>query len=185
MTTATGGIPTARSIDHFALTVPNLDSAVEFFANHLRAEVVYRTGPFSDEGTWMRDCLNVDRDATCLIAMIRLGEHTNLELFEYTAPDQSQTAPRNSDVGGTHIAVYVDDLDAAVRYLQNVEGVVLQEGPNHVTDGSEVDGVHFCYFLTPWGQQMEVISTPDGMGYEKSTTARMAPPPAAWRSSAR
>ena len=176
------GIPTARSIDHFALTVPDLDQAIGFFVDHLGAEFIYRVGPIKDDGTWMKDALNVDARASTEIAMLRLGEHTNLELFVYTAVDQSMTPPRNSDVGGSHMAFYVDDIQAAYDYLKIIDGVVMQLGPNAVQDGSEVDGVNFCYFLTPWGQQMEIISTPDGMGYERRTSARMAPPAPRWRS---
>ena len=36
----------------------------------------------------------------------------------YTAPDQHAAMPRNSDIGGHHVALYVDDLDAAVAELR-------------------------------------------------------------------
>jgi len=178
---SSGGIPTARDIDHLALTVPDLKEAVSFFVEYLCADFIYEYGPVSNDGTWMTDAMGVDPKATCKIVMLRLGPRTNLELFEYSAPDQSGTPPRNSDIGGSHIAVYVDDIHAAVEYLRAIPGVMVQLGPNEVSDESVLDGISWCYWLTPWGQQMEVITAPNGMGYERITSKRMAPPSPAWR----
>jgi hypothetical protein len=34
----------------------------------------------------------------------------------------------------------------------------------------------FCYFLTPWGQTMELISYPEGKAYEQDTDERLYSP---------
>jgi catechol 2,3-dioxygenase-like lactoylglutathione lyase family enzyme len=108
--------------------------------------------------------------------MVRLGRTMNLELFEYTAPDQNRSGPRNSDVGGHHMAFYVDDVDAARRYLEQVPGVTLMSGPNGVADDSPVAGQRWFYFTTPWGLHME-ITTDTGPGfYDGLPGARMVPP---------
>ena len=49
--------------------------------------------------------------------MVRCGAGSNIELFKYTAPDQKDMTPKNSDIGGMHIALYVDDVQAAKDYL--------------------------------------------------------------------
>jgi catechol 2,3-dioxygenase-like lactoylglutathione lyase family enzyme len=170
------GIPTLRSVDHFAVTVPSLHEAIAFFVEHVGGELIFTDGPFEDAtGDTMTRRLNVDPRATCTLAMVRLGR-INLELFEYSAPERSTHQPRNSDIGGHHIALYVDDPDAAHAYLSAVPGVTLMDGPNDVTDDTPVKGQRWFYFTTPWGLQMEITSCPDGTFYRGRPGGRMAPP---------
>lgn len=171
---ARGGVPGLRSLDHAAFTVLDLQQAVEFFCKHLGATLVFRDGPFS--GIGMPGRLGVDPSARCELAMLRLGDATNLELFEYQAPDQRVTAPRNSDVGGHHLGFYVDDIDAAYAYLGRVPGVVLRTGPNGVADDAPVAGQRWFYFLTPWGMQLEATTDGRGRFYEGLPGAGMVAP---------
>jgi catechol 2,3-dioxygenase-like lactoylglutathione lyase family enzyme len=168
------GIPTARSVDHFAMTVPDLRQAVEFFVTALGASLLYVEGPIA-EGPWMTDNLGVDAAASCLVAMLRVGPTTNLELFEYTSPDQNATMPRNSDVGGHHLAIYVDDIDAAYAYVAALPGVTCQGVPKQITHGPLV-GDRWVYFTTPWGSQLELISLPRTLPYERETIERRCDP---------
>ncbi|MFL5355925.1 VOC family protein [Archangium sp.] len=182
MSQPTPGIPGARNIHHIAYTVPNLDQAVDFFINVIGAELLYRIGPVEDAtGDWMTRQLNVHPRASTHIAMLRLGPVTNLELFEYTAPGQRQELPRNSDWGGHHLAIHVDDVDAAVEYLRSVPGVKVLGEPQTITEGP-IAGDRWVYFVTPWGMQMEVLNMPRGMPYEKDTDARLFGPWESWNS---
>ncbi|MFV2172751.1 VOC family protein [Actinomadura sp. LOL_016] len=177
----TGGVPTLRNVDHVAFTVPDLDAAVSFFVEHFRGELVFHDGPFSGRGDEMTRRLNVAPEARCRLAMVRMGRHTNLELFEYEAPERRETPPRNSDVGGHHLALYVDDIDAAHAYVASIPGVVVMDGPNGVAPDSPVAGQRWFYFLTPWGMQMELTSCPGGGFYAGLPGAGMAPPAGSWR----
>ena len=68
----------------------------------------------------MHDLLGVDPRAVIdQITVLRIGHSANIELFQYEAPDQRQTHPRNSDWSGHHIAFYVTDIDAAVAYMES------------------------------------------------------------------
>jgi len=175
-------VPTVRALDHVAYTVPNLDEAVQFFVEHFGAELIFIDGPFVDEvGDGMRKRLNVDPRAKSTIAMIRFGANHNVELFEYDAPDQRSALPRNSDVGGHHLAFYVDDIDAGYEYLRSIPGVTLQEGPNGVDPASPVAGQRWFYFQTPWGMQMELTSCAAGGFYDGLPGAGMAAPGRTWR----
>jgi catechol 2,3-dioxygenase-like lactoylglutathione lyase family enzyme len=176
------GVPTLRSVDHVAFTVPNLDDAVRFFVDHFGAELAYLDGPFvDDESDGMRDRLAVDPRARCTIAMLRLGRHHNVELFEYEAPDQRTALPRNSDAGGHHLAFYVDDIDAGYDYVASIPGVVMQQGPNGVDSTAPVAGQRWFYFQTPWGMQMELTTCATGGFYEGLPGALMAAPSESWR----
>ena len=175
-----GGIPGATALHHVAYTVPNLNQAVEFFTDVIGAKLVYVLGPVQDtEGDWMTRQLGVAADARAHIAMLRLGPVTNLELFEYTAPDQRQLLPRNSDWGGHHLAIYVTDVDAAVAYLRTQPGVQVLGEPETIIDGP-IAGNRWVYFLTPWGMQMELIHLPTGAPYEQQTQTRLYQPDQPW-----
>ncbi|MCW2558783.1 MAG: hypothetical protein JWP55_2747 [Mycobacterium sp.] len=171
-----------RAVDHVAFTVPDLDEAVRFFVDHFGAEVAFIDGPFvDDESDGMRRRLNVDPRACCKLAMIRLGQHHNVELFEYVAPQQRPIPPRNSDVGGHHLAFYVDDIDAGYDYIRAIPGVTVQEGPNGVSPEAPVAGQRWFYFQTPWGMQMELTTCATGGFYDGLPGATVAPPTQTWR----
>jgi catechol 2,3-dioxygenase-like lactoylglutathione lyase family enzyme len=175
-------VPTLRAVDHVAYTVPDLDQAVRFFVDHFGAELIFIDGPFVDNaGDGMRRRLNVDPEAKCTIAMIRIGKHHNIELFEYNAPQQNTTLPLNSDIGGHHLGFYVDDIDAGYEYVRSIPGVVVQEGPNGVDSNAPVAGQRWFYFQTPWGMQLELTSCPTGGFYEGLPGAGMAAPSRTWR----
>jgi catechol 2,3-dioxygenase-like lactoylglutathione lyase family enzyme len=175
-------IPTLRAVDHCAYTVPNLEDAVQFFVDHFGAEVAFHDGPFRDtESDGMRRRINVDPRAQSRIAMIRIGAHHNIELFEYDAPEQRTTQPRNSDIGGHHLAFYVDDIDAAYEYVRQIPAVVVQEGPNGVDPAAPVAGQRWFYFVSPWGMQMELTTCAAPGFYEGLAGSRMAAPSSTWR----
>lgn len=178
---AATGIATARNVDHFAYTVPDLDQAVDFFVGALGAELLYTLGPVEDRDTdWMARQLAVDPRASARIALLRFGPVSNLELFQYTAPGQNTVAPRNSDVGGHLLAVDVTDIDAAVAYLREQPGVEIQGDVQLVTDGPAA-GNRWVYFRAPWGLQMELRQVAAELPYERSTEARLYRPDPRWK----
>lgn len=173
------GIPGARAVHHVAYTVPDLNQAVQFFTDVIGAELVYRLGPVHSQGDWMTRQLGVAAEAHAQIAMLRLGPVTNLELFEYTAPGQRRSLPRNSDWGGHHLAIYVTDVDAALAYLRTQPGVRVLGEPQTIPDGP-IAGDRWVYFLTPWGMQLELIHLPAGTPHEQHTRARLYLPEQPW-----
>ena len=159
-------VPGLLGMDHVGITVPDVDEAVAWFENVLRCHSPLAFGPFADPtGTFMQDLLGVHPRAVIeQIRLVRCGNGPNIELFEYTAPDQDRTFRRNSDIGGKHIAFYVRHIDKAVAYLQS-RGVEKLLGPLAVTDGPAA-GQTINYFRTPFGTYVELISYPHGMAYE-------------------
>ncbi|ESW85603.1 VOC family protein [Mesorhizobium sp. C280B] len=160
-------IPGMRGHDHTGVTVPDMEQAVDFFTEVVGCKKAMSFGPFADDkGTFMQDLLGVDPKAVIEeITLVRCGHGSNIELFKYTAPDQKDLTPRNSDIGGFHIAFYVDDIAAAKAYLDG-KGVKTRMGPLPVTEGPAA-GQTILYFQAPWGLQLEAISYPNGMAYEK------------------
>ncbi|RWE43668.1 MAG: glyoxalase [Mesorhizobium sp.] len=164
---AADSIPGMRGHDHTGITVPDMKQAVDFFTEVVGCKKAMSFGPFADDkGTFMQDVLGVDPKAVIeQITMVRCGSGSNIELFKYTAPDQKDLTPKNSDIGGFHIAFYVDDVAAAKTYLDG-KGVKTRMGPLPVKEGPAA-GQTILYFQAPWGLQLEAISYPDGMAYEK------------------
>lgn len=158
------GLPGLRRLDHIGFTVPDLKQAHAFLVDVLGCEYMYRLGPFQSDDTWMRDHLNVDPRAVMReLHFFRCGEQAVFEVFEYEAPDQRTTLPRNSDHGGHHVALYVDDLDAAVDHLRE-HGVTVLGDPT--TSKGPSEGQRWVYFLAPWGMQFELVSYPGGKAFD-------------------
>lgn len=165
------GLPGLRGTDHIGFTVPDLDEAVDFFVNVIGCEVIYSLGRIGADDDWMKTHLNVHpRAVMTRQRFLRCNNGANFEIFEFESPDQNRTPPKNSDIGGHHIAFYVDDFDAAHDYLAS-RGVRMLGEPTVRTAGPTA-GQTWQYFLTPWGMQLELCSYPNGKGYEKGTDRR-------------
>lgn len=169
-------IPGMRGHDHTGVTVPNMEEAVAFFTDVIGCQKALSFGPFADDkGTFMTDLLGVDAKAVITtITLMRCGFGSNVELFEYSAPDQRDLKQKNSDIGAFHIAFYVDDVAAAKAYLES-KGVATRMGPLPVTEGPAA-GQTVLYFQAPWGLQFEAISYPNGMAYEKDSPVKLWDP---------
>src|SRR5215218_1530337 len=101
-----GGLLGLVGMDHVGITVPDIDEAAAWFRGVMGCETPLTFGPFGDPtGTFMTDLLGVHPRAVIeQITQVRCGRSANIELFDYDAPDQLQTFPKNSDWAGHHIA---------------------------------------------------------------------------------
>lgn len=166
------GLPGLRGVDHVGFTVPDLDEATRFLVDVLGCEYLYSLGPFLDDGTWMSEHLGVHPRATIPEnRFFRCGGHAIFEVFAYSSPDQRRDVPRNSDIGGHHVALYVDDLDAAVSHLKQHDVTVL--GDPTASSGAH-QGQRWVYFRAPWGMQLELVSYPHGKAADPQAAARWA-----------
>jgi glyoxylase I family protein len=166
-----GAIPGLVGTEHVGFTVPDLEEATRFFVDVIGCDLVYSLGPFRSEGSWMQDRLNVHPRAVMEeLRFFRCKNGPNFEVFSYSAPDQAVLPPRNSDVGGHHLAFYVDDLDAAVGYLHE-HGVRVLGEPTASSGPST--GQRWVYFLAPWGMQFELVSYPSGKQYETNSPVKL------------
>jgi catechol 2,3-dioxygenase-like lactoylglutathione lyase family enzyme len=167
-----GGLPGLRGTEHIGFTVPDLEQATDFFVKVIGCEAVYDLGPFQADDDWMAHHLNVHPRAVMRkLRFFRCRHGPNFEIFEYEAPDQNPTVPRNSDVGGHHLAFYVDDIGTALAYLR-AHGLRVLGEPTVRTQGPSA-GQTWVYFLTPWGMQLELVSFPNGKAYEKQSAVRL------------
>jgi catechol 2,3-dioxygenase-like lactoylglutathione lyase family enzyme len=163
------GLPGLTGVDHIGFTVPDLEQARAWLVDVLGCEYMYSLGPFRhDDSDWMREHLGVHPRAVMeQLHFFRCGDRAIFEVFQYAAPDQRTDLPRNSDHGGHHVALYVEDLDPAVEHLRRCGVEVLGE-PTASRGPSE--GQRWVYFLAPWGMTFELVSYPDGKAYDRART---------------
>lgn len=154
-------LPGLAGTDHIGFTVPDIEEATRFFVDVIGCRLAYEIGPFKADDDWMARQLGVHPRAVIrTLRMFRCANGSNFELFEYEADGMSKEPPKNSDIGGHHLAFYVDDIHAAVAYLRakgvTVQGevVTMQAGPS--------GRLSWVYFLAPWGMQLELVSYPTG-----------------------
>jgi catechol 2,3-dioxygenase-like lactoylglutathione lyase family enzyme len=160
------GLPGLRGTDHIGFTVPDLDEADHFFTEIIGCERVYSLGPYEhQDDDWMQEHLGVHpRTVMRRLHFYRCGHGSNFEVFSYDAADGQRRQPRNSDLGGHHLAFYVDDMDAGVAHLK-ANGIRVLGEPTRSSNASE--GQRWVYFLSPWGMQFELVSFPEGKAYER------------------
>ncbi len=135
-----------RRMDHVALSVQDMESAITFYCDLIGFEKVFdRTFDepmarlIGEPGTAVR------------IVHLRLGEAV-LELFDYQHPPGRPRRPdaRQSDFGLTHIGFMVDDFTATLEHLQS-QGVTLVGEPVEIRPG-----VHVAYFYGVEGEVCEI-----------------------------
>ena len=166
-----GGLPGLRGTEHIGFTVPDLDEAERFFVDVIGCELVYRLGPFVREDNWMHEHMNLHpRTVMRELRFFRCKTGPNFEIFQFEPHDPPAPQPKNSDIGGHHLAFYVDDFDLALEYLKT-KGVRILGEPTLSRNASE--GQKWVYFLTPWGMQLELVSYPNGKAYEKDSPIKL------------
>lgn len=153
-------------IDHVGINVPDLNKAVTFFSDVLGFTPVTQLGPIPLDAEWKKlNHINPDTGAVT-IKMINAGNGASIEVFEYADNKGSKINPKTDDIGASHIAFYVNDINAAVEYLKS-KGVKIIGEPFTMPSG-DTAGESWVYFETPWGSKMELASYPNGKGYEKA-----------------
>lgn len=164
-----------RGINHVGVTVPDIEAATTFLIEGFGAQVIYESFTANQPpqgGAEMERDLNLSPGTQLVAArLIRLGSGPDVELFQLKADDQ-RPAARPSDFGLQHLALYVDDMDEAIRRFEAAGGKMFS-GPNpFLFPQEEGPGNLFCYGQTPWGMMIEFLTYPSAMGYESDTPLR-------------
>ena len=87
------GIATVRNVDHYGVSVPDLDKAIAFYTQALGADLLWRVGPFHETPTGAE----IDQVE---IAMLRLGPNLNVALLAVRAPGQNRQVPATRPTAG-------------------------------------------------------------------------------------
>ena len=87
----------------------------------------------------------------------------NFEIFQWDAADGQRPQPRNSDIGGHHLAFYVDDLDARRRLPARARRPRAGRADR---EPQRERRAALGVLPVPWGMQLELVSYPGGKAYE-------------------
>jgi glyoxylase I family protein len=154
------GRPAPR-LDHVALTVPDVEAATRFFARLLGARRLYDLGPYRiGEGDWMAENFGVHPRAVIrTLRLLELPGGGRIELFSFAGPESGTHMPRNSEVGGHHVAFFVNDIDAMVEKARAM-GLAVQGTVKNNDEGPSA-GLRWVFVRAPWGTQLEFVSHPE------------------------
>lgn len=137
-----------HGIDHTAISVPDLDAAIDFYCGVLGFVVESESG-------WPKGAKRVDAlvglpDSSSKVVMIRLGD-TRIEIFQYASPRAKSRDPgfRVCDHGITHICLAVTGIEEEYARLRD-SGVDFNAAPVDV-------GTSTCvYGRDPFGNVLEL-----------------------------
>ena len=138
-----------HGIDHTALSVPDMDQAIEFYSGVLGFEVEMNAGWPS--GAKPLDDLVGLEDSASKVAMLRLGD-TKIELFQYQNPEGKAQNPDRPvcDHGIIHLCLAVSGIEEEYERLKKV-GVRFNSSPIDM-------GRECCvYGRDPFGNVLELI----------------------------
>jgi len=164
-----------RGIDHIGITVPDIKAATRFLTEALGAELIYQSVAPEDEDidseAQQKTLRLVPGTVIKAVSMLKLQYGPGIELFEMQGPSQREPL-RANDFGLQHFAVYVDDIDAALKQFADAGGEVFTAPQPLGFPTEKGEGNCFCYGRTPWGSIVEFIAYPTPMPYERDTPLR-------------
>lgn len=180
-------------LQDLTLTVPDMTQASAFFRTFFGAETVGEYGGVADPArSSMRAYANADVRAEIRASQVLRTPFLNLRLLEATCPGRRELWPMMLDVGGWHLAGYVEDMDKAMEFVDSAGVYVLGPGKKPTTNPPEVgEGSFACHAMTVWGFHFELLSYPNGRAYmaeyatplwnpaqpDRGATPRVASPP--------
>jgi diaminopimelate decarboxylase len=165
---ADGGAPTivsTRRLDHVGVSTSDLDRSLGFYCDVLGLELRDRGeakgGDFDATGVV---------DATVRWADVKLTGGQVLELIEFIDPRGSPSRPRRNDAGATHIALEVEDINAAHTRLK-AAGAPITSPPRTIASPGPWHGARIFYANDPDGVAVELIERPPATGQVGSRAA--------------
>jgi catechol 2,3-dioxygenase-like lactoylglutathione lyase family enzyme len=140
-------------VQHVGVPVRSLEHSLAFYRDAFGIEPRFIA---TSSGAGTSRLVGVP-DAEMDFAFLDLG-NTVLELLEYTNPQGQDYDRRNCDVGATHVAFEVADVEAAYQEL-SAKGIEFSGPPLHIEEGP-LAGCVTAYFKDPDGIQLEIFQLP-------------------------
>ena len=153
------------SVDSVALTVSDLDRAVDFYSKVLTFEKV---ADREVSGEAYEHLFGVFGLRVRSVRM-RLGDES-LELQQFLAP-RGRPIPidsRSNDRWFQHVAIIVSDMTAAYARLRSFNVEHASSGPQRLPDWNpNAGGIEAFYFRDPDGHNLEILQFPADKGAQK------------------
>src|SRR5947207_5006837 len=155
---AAGPPPAVTQVESIAMTVSDMERAVDFYTRVLTFEKVTDREVSGDsyEHLWGVFGLRVRA------VRLRLGEE-QIELLQFLAPGGRLIAvdSRSNDRWFQHVAIIVSDMAAAYARLRSFNVQHASSGPQRLPDWNpNAGGIEAFYFHDPDGHNLEVLAFP-------------------------
>lgn len=138
---------------HVGLCTPDLEASLRFWVDGLGFEVADGYDLDTTMLPGLGAALEVDGTVAVRSQMIR-RDGVSIELLAYAEPAPTGTpSTSRGQVGLTHFAFWVDDLDAVVTRLVEHGGTVLE-------DTHQFLGVDLVFLTDPSGVRVELMARP-------------------------
>jgi catechol 2,3-dioxygenase-like lactoylglutathione lyase family enzyme len=148
--------------DHTGITVTNLERSVAFWQDVLGFELSHRAHHTCDLASEVTGVPGADIS----IAVLKAHGH-KIELLEYHAPsDRKRAELIPCDVGSVHVALTVDNLDAALIAIA-ASGWRAVGKPQTLKTGPNA-GKRVVYVRDPDGTTIEFMQPPPDKGRSKN-----------------
>ena len=142
-----------KTIRHTGIIVTKMDRALEFYRDLLGMEVVLDK---EQEGEYFAKVVALE-GVRMRVVMLQVPDGNKVELFEfYSHPKKAPEKVETSDIGCSHIAIAIDDLDAAYEKFSQ-KGIQFNCPPIMSPDGYAK--VAYCH--DPDGTIIELVQILD------------------------
>jgi lactoylglutathione lyase len=136
---------------HIGICVTDLERSLRFWCEGLG----FTTTMVPPVGSEWADALEIGGEVTFTAHFIEKGGFS-FELLYYEHPDAfGQPSARRNQVGFTHLAVEVDDLDAEIARLESLGGTLIES--TRTKFSSPQGTVELAFVADPDGVRVELI----------------------------
>lgn len=138
-----------KRLDHINIVVTDLSRAKEFFLN-----LGFEEGDSSTlSGEWISAIVGLDGVDASYVSLHLPGSETAIELLEYRHPSSNRDPDmgKANQLGFRHLAFAVNDIEATVRKLRQMEVEFLSDIQTY-----EKTGKRLVYFYGPDGILLEL-----------------------------
>jgi len=154
-----------QGLDAVNMTVADMDRAVDFYSKVLAFEKISDVEVSGDVYEHLEDVFGL----RMRVVRMRLGDES-IELTEYLAP-RGRPIPadsRSNDRWFQHVAIIVNDMDKAYRWLRQNKVEHASSEPQLLPDWNKnAAGIRAFYFKDPDGHPLEILQFPPDKGVAK------------------
>ena len=157
-----------QEVAYVSITVSDLERSVRYFEDILSFKQVET---FEEKGKELNDLFGMDYEGLKIKkARLTLGGES-IELLQYMQPVTGRSVPwdsKSNDLWFQHIAIVVNDMEAAYKVLSNHKVKHVSTAPQTLPDYIQAAaGIKAFYFRDPDEHNLEIISFPPGKGDPK------------------
>jgi catechol 2,3-dioxygenase-like lactoylglutathione lyase family enzyme len=142
-------------VQHFGLTVSNLDESLHFFCDLLGLEVT----PIRETSGERPGTILGMTGVSLRLAVVKLPDGNSLELIQYLAPKGQKIDLRTCNPGVPHIALVVDDIQELYEDL-SAKGLKFVNPPYWGGQSVAGWGWGVCFLRGPDGISIELMQPP-------------------------